>query len=216
MVLLWRSVELPQPGPVAPLVADRGRAGAAGTVVFALMRAAAWQNATRRVFDLPLVESSHPFTVAGVALAVFAAIWALLHGFGLIRRRFSATAERVLPRRLGQALGFGLALWVVWALADGVLGRRIFDAADASFEAADIFVAPTSRFPPIPARPAARDRCCAGTSWGGWAAGSSRPRRRKPRSRPSRDPGRGSRSGSTWAAAPPTRRASGPRSRWPS
>lgn len=153
LVLLWRSVELPRPGPVVHRwLRIAGTAGAVGTALFALNRAAAWQNATRRVFDLPPVESSHPFTVAGVTLAVFVVIWALLHGFGLIRRRLSATAERVLPRKLGQALGFGLALWVVWALADGVLGRRIFDAADASFEAADIFVAPDQPAPTDPGK----------------------------------------------------------------
>lgn len=150
---LWRYLGAPEPGASARrLVLRAGGLLAVAVVLFALNRAATWQNYTRRVFDLPPVENSHPFTVAGIALGVFAAIWALAAAFGFLRRRLAATAGRILPRRLGQALGFAAAVWVAWALADGVLLRRAFEAADRSFEAADAFIAPDLAPPADPGK----------------------------------------------------------------
>ena len=150
---VWRFVGAPRPGPaLARGMTWAGAAAAVGLAGFALNRAATWQNFTRRVFDLPPVESSHPVTIAAVALAIFALIWGLITGFGLARRRLAATAGRFLPERAGQVLGFALAVWAAWALADGVLLRRLFEAADRSFEAADSFVAPELAAPTDPGK----------------------------------------------------------------
>ncbi len=148
---IWRFAELPRPGA---RWARRWRraAGVAALVVAgaALSQAAAWQNATRRVFGMPLVESSHPLTVAVVALAVFGLLWGLFRLFAALRRRIDAQASRLIPRRLGQVVGFALALWLFWALIDGVLVRRVFEIADASFEAADAFIEPDQPQPVDP------------------------------------------------------------------
>lgn len=153
LVWLWRFVELPAPGGRWLARARLACAlGALGTAGFALARAADWQNATRRVFDLPPVDTSHPTRLAAVALAVFVALWGLCRLFAMLRRRIERQSDRLVPRRLGRALAFGLALWLFWALIDGVLVRRAFEAADASFEAADVFVAPDM---PRPADPMA-------------------------------------------------------------
>lgn len=148
---LWRFVELPAPGGRWRARLWLAGVGAALAVaVYALSMAAHWQNATRRVFDLPPVETSHPATVAAVALVVIVVLWALFRLFGALRRRIGWAASRVIPRRLGQVVGFALAFWLFWALIDGVLLRRAFEAADASFEAADAFVAPDMPAPEDP------------------------------------------------------------------
>ncbi len=151
LVWFWRFVELPEPpARLLPRLWMAAALAALAIAGLALSRAAAWQNATRRVFDMPLVDSSHPVTVAAVALAVFVVLWTLFRAFALVRRRIGRTTGRVVPGRLAQALAFLLALWVFWALIDGVLGRRAFEAADASFEAADAFIAPDIPAPEDP------------------------------------------------------------------
>ena len=143
IVWLWRFLELP-----APKARWDGRlrrasvAAALGVVGFALIRAEDWQNATRRVFGVALVETTDRATIAGVALTVFATLWLAFRLFGLARLRLGDWISRVVPPRIAQAVGFALALWLFWALIDGVLVQRAFRAADLSFEAADAFVTP--------------------------------------------------------------------------
>lgn len=148
---LWRFLELPRPAGRAAFWSRAAASFAAAAIAgYGLARAAEWQNATRRAFDLPPVETSHPLTVAVVALAVFLALWALFRAFGLLRRRLDRQASRLLPRRIARALGFAAALWLFWAAIDGVLVRRLFEAADASFAAADALIEPDLPAPTDP------------------------------------------------------------------
>jgi uncharacterized membrane protein len=149
--LLWRFLELPgPPRRWRPGLWSASVVAAVAIAAYGLSMAAHWQNATRRAFELPPVDGTHPSTVSGIALAVLVALWALFRLFGIIRRRIGRAASRVIPRRIGAAVGFALALWLFWALIDGVLLRRLFEAADASFEAADAFLEPSL---PPPAEP---------------------------------------------------------------
>jgi uncharacterized membrane protein len=150
---LWNFMELPKAGP------DRQRrlrlagfGAAAAIAAFSLYRAADWQNATRAVFGMEPVESSHVLTVGGVALVFFAVLWLFFRLFGLLNRLVVRQLNRVLPPRVGMVIGFGLALWVFWAMVDGVLLRQAFRIADASFEAADTFVSPDLPAPTDPMR----------------------------------------------------------------
>lgn len=139
----WAFLGLPQ---LAAVRRRRALAVAAvvalGIAAFGVARSAHWQDATRRVFDLPPVEAGHPATIAAVAAGVALALWLTFRLFAVLRRRIDRMASRIMPPRIGRAIGFGLALWLAWALVDGVLARRLFAVADASFEAADVFVRP--------------------------------------------------------------------------
>jgi uncharacterized membrane protein len=150
---LWSFMELPTAGPRwQRIVRLAGFGAAAAIAAFSIYRAADWQNATRTVFGMEPVESSHVLTVGGVALVVFAVLWLVFRLFGLLNRLVVRQLNRVLPPRVGMVIGFGLALWVFWALVDGVLVRQAFRIADASFEAADTFVSPDLPAPIEPMR----------------------------------------------------------------
>jgi uncharacterized membrane protein len=142
----WRFMELPRPplrwaSPTRLVVG----LGAAGAIAFCLTRADDWQNATRLIFGLAPVDTAHPATVGGIALAAVVAGWLILRLLGMLFDRIAAVLGRVLPPRVGLVATFAIVLWLVWAVTDGVLVRRAFEAADASFEAADLLIEP--RFP---------------------------------------------------------------------
>ena len=150
---LWRYLELPV---TAPEHRTRLRlASLAVSVAIAvgfLWKAVGWQNATRAVMDMPPVDSSHPNTVAAIALVVFVLLVAVGRAFGFLLLRLQRLANRLLPRRLAIVLGFLAAAWLFWALIDGVLVRRFFEAADASFRAADELIEPEIPQPTDPMR----------------------------------------------------------------
>jgi uncharacterized membrane protein len=140
---LWNFMELPKSGSDWQRRMRLAGFGVAAAIAsFCLYRAADWQNATRAVFGMEPVESSHVFTVGGIALAVFVLLWLVFRLFGILNRLVIRQLNRVLPPRVGMVIGFGLALWLFWALVDGVLVRQVFRIADASFEAADTFIPP--------------------------------------------------------------------------
>jgi len=150
---LWRFMELPRP----PAAWGRGLrlllvAAAAVAVAYCLARAADWQNATRLIFGLEPVGTAHPTTVGAIALAVLAGGWLVFRLLGVGFDRVAALLKRVLPARVGLVATFALMLWLVWAVTDGVLVRRAFEAADASFEAADLFIEPAFPQPSAPTR----------------------------------------------------------------
>ena len=138
LLVLWRLMLLPEPAR------DRRRWGrlaltlvALALAVYALSQAAEWQNATRRVMELPPVDTAHPFTVAAVALVVFLILWLLGSAFMWIVRRTGALLSRILPGRVGPVLGIFFAIWVFWALGEGVLVRQALELSDAAFAAGE-------------------------------------------------------------------------------
>lgn len=140
---LWDFLELPRL-PRGWRGAAAVAAGLAALTVAAasLLHAAAWQDATRAVAGLPPVASSAPLTIAAVAAAALALLWGLFRLVALVRRRTGRALGRVLPVRVARLVALVLALWLFWALGDGLLFQWGFRIADASFEAADSFIAP--------------------------------------------------------------------------
>lgn len=102
-------------------------------VLYGLWHAADWQNATRRVMQLEQVGTAHPFTVAAVALIVFALLWGLGSGSVYLARRAGHALARVMPGRTGPVLGVALAIFLIWTLLNGVVLRQIMTMADGLF-----------------------------------------------------------------------------------
>ncbi len=131
---LWRLMLLP---------VTTGRAAGWGRVflglfalalaIWALTNAAAWQDATRRVMELDPVDGSHPFVVAGVAGVVFVPLLVAAVGVLGAMRLAGRTLSRVLPGRMGPVLGGLLALYLVWAMVNDVIVRRVLELADGAF-----------------------------------------------------------------------------------
>lgn len=133
-VWLWRLMLLPEPDKKT-----RHRAGIvlilAGIAVagVALSHAAEWQNATRRVMDLPPADNAGALIVVGVALAVFAILWAVGTAVMATARRAGRALGRILPGRTGPVTGFLLTVVLFVSLVDGVLIRNLMSIADTSF-----------------------------------------------------------------------------------
>jgi uncharacterized membrane protein len=150
-VWAWRLMLLPEPGP-----ANRRRLGLAlvlaaiAITALALTQTSDWQNATRRAMDLAPVEAGHPFTVAGVALAVFALLWLIGTAVTAVARRIGRTLGRVLPGRVGPMLGILVTIALLVSLVDGVLIRRLMEAADASFARGEALFEPDQAPPTDP------------------------------------------------------------------
>ncbi len=136
--------------------------------IWCLWHAADWQNATRVVMHLPPVDTSHPRIIAPVAFGVFAATWVLVRLFGAVQRRLTALLNHVLPPRVGFAIGVALALFLFWSLINGVLVKRAFEIADASFEAADELIEPDIPRPTEPGKTGGPDSLVDWEEMGRW------------------------------------------------
>ncbi|WP_138466758.1 alpha/beta-hydrolase family protein [Poseidonocella sp. HB161398] len=157
---LWRLMLLPEPSGPWPL--RLATLAAAAVMAAALWQAPEWQDATRRVMDLPPVEEGHRPRVAAVALATGAALWVAGVLFVLLSRRIGGLLARGLPGRLGPVLGVLLAALLVMQLGRGVLLRQAMELSDAAFAAGEQAVDP--RFAP-PENPMATGSAASLISW---------------------------------------------------
>ena len=146
---LWRFMGLPRTrlGGWAMAAAGVVALGSAG---YGLMRAADWQNATRRMMQLDPVDGIYPLTIAATGLVVALGLFALARLFGLAARRVGRALGRVVPPRVGLVIAVALVGWLFWALIDGVVLRRALALADASFAAADALIDPDIPAPTDP------------------------------------------------------------------
>lgn len=113
-----------------------------GAIVYGLLRAADWQNATRTAMNLAPLKDAQPEIILGTGLFVFFVLWLFFRTVGMLLWLVEGALMRVLPPRVAIAFGFAATVWVVWAMVDGVLLQRALSAADASFEAADVLIEP--------------------------------------------------------------------------
>lgn len=148
---LWRIMLLPEPGErLAPYVRWPLFAISLAVCMLSLWYAADWQNATRAVMDLRPVPTAHPLTVSTTAFLVFGFLWLAGSAFLFATRRAGRALARILPGRTGPVMGILVGVALSWALIDGVLIRNFMEAADASFEAADLLIDPETSAPDDP------------------------------------------------------------------
>ncbi|MEM1360531.1 MAG: alpha/beta-hydrolase family protein [Pseudomonadota bacterium] len=139
----WRWLELPRfPRPALIVFQILFFFLGAAAIAYALFQAAAWQDATRAVMNLPPIETAEPWLILGAGVAVFLVLWMFFRIAGWLLERINRQLMRILPPRVALILAFGVTAWLVWAAVDGVLLQRALSAADASFEAADELIEP--------------------------------------------------------------------------
>lgn len=134
----WRVLQLPQPDA---LWQGRLRFGLGGlgllVGVWALWQAPHWQNDLRALMAMDPVETVRPFTIAGVALAVFLLLWVLM----FVVRGTGKTLSRWLARRLpgpqAVLLAVVLTAALFWNIGNGVVVRGAFDAFDTVYARLD-------------------------------------------------------------------------------
>ncbi|MEM1429737.1 MAG: alpha/beta-hydrolase family protein [Pseudomonadota bacterium] len=151
LLWLWYVMRLPGLAGAAERLARTAQI-VLGLIVcgVALSYAAEWQNATRRIMALDPLDTADPVLIGGAALGVFAIFWLLGSAFMFLTRRTGRALSRVLPGRTGPLLGLLITVYLFWALGDGVLVRRVMQAADASFAAGELVIGPEQVAPTDP------------------------------------------------------------------
>ncbi|MCT8160298.1 alpha/beta hydrolase [Pseudoruegeria sp. SHC-113] len=148
---LWNGFELPHLPATPARLLRRGAYGISlAAIVYCLFRAADWQNATRAVMSLAPVDETHPLTVATYGAVAFLGLWLLCRLLGTAFDVVERLLRPIVPARVGVVLALIAVGWLAWSLASGVLITRAFQAADATFEAADLLIEPAFPRPDDP------------------------------------------------------------------
>lgn len=148
---IWEFLEIPQFRELGRKICRWAAIIVSVVIVLgSLGKAAEWQNATRAVVGLQPVATTQPIIVLLVAVAVFGMLWLLILAFRLVLLSAQKQLKRFVPRRVSALVAFCLALWVFWALGEGILARSFFRSADSFFESADRFIEPSIPEPTNP------------------------------------------------------------------
>ncbi|MBK5926366.1 hypothetical protein CCR87_03180 [Rhodobaculum claviforme] len=147
----WLALQLPVARPA--VVRRLGWAAAlvcAGLAALALWRASVWENRLRALMDMAPVETVGPFTVAAVALVVFAVLLLLARLVVWVARRLSRRLARRLPTPQAVILGVGLTALLFWNIGNGVLIRGAMSVLDGSYQQWDALFEEASPRPTTP------------------------------------------------------------------
>src|SRR6516164_4574038 len=148
---LWAYMELPRPkGRLLRVAKLAAATGCAVVAVIFLWQAARWQNSIRELMELEPIDTAHPPAVSLIALTVFAILIALARFFRLTLRFVATRANRFLPERVSDVIGFIAALALFWSVINGVLFRAFLHVAAASFQEYDALIEPETEPPPDP------------------------------------------------------------------
>lgn len=133
---LWSERRVSRPGRIVLMLVS-----AVIAVVF-LWKAADWQNSIQHAWGLAPLEASAPLRVAAIAVAVFVILLVAGRLFQGLAKRLQARSLRVLPPRMAQAAGMGLAVLVFAATIDGVAVRGVLRTIDTGARLADAIIPP--------------------------------------------------------------------------
>ena len=127
---------------VSPWIPRATLAASVVASIWCLWRSVVWQNSVRSAWNLPDIDTAAPFTVAGIAAAVFLFLLVVARVFAVVARRWSRKSTRYLPPRLANLVGLVVAFVLLAALVDGVLFRSVLRLADRSAQIADSLIPP--------------------------------------------------------------------------
>ncbi len=140
-VNIYLFLGLPEPSEKTTRIAKFIIVAAVAIVFVAfLWRMTYWQNSIRVRMEMPPVETAYPYRTAGIAVVFGALLVAAGRLFLLASHYVSRKLNRFLPQRVATALGFTLVVIAVLFLANDVIARKLLDAADSFFAAADVRV----------------------------------------------------------------------------
>ena len=99
-----------------------------------------WQNDVRSVLKMAPLSRWQLIQTAGVAVVVFAVLFAIGVGVREIFRRVTHLLDRFMPRRVAVLLGVALAILLSWTIINGIIFRTGLHLADSSFRELDALV----------------------------------------------------------------------------
>ena len=166
---LWLFCELPKASIAWRSLLDRGSYGVALLLVLgSTWKAADWQNSTRAAVGMEPVSTAQPLIIMGMSVLAFSLIWLIALAFLFVLRNLRQQLNRFVPRRVSAMLAFLFALWIFWALGEGVLVKNIFQLADSTLEAADSFIEPDVPRPTDPMRTGSESSAISWEDLGRW------------------------------------------------
>nr|WP_163502332.1 alpha/beta-hydrolase family protein [Halomonas socia] len=145
---LWAYLELPVPGRRGALSLKRIAAGICAVVasVF-LWRASGWQDSIRVLMEMEAASGTRPFSVALIAMAIFAALLLLARLFRRTFRFLARRLQRYVPRRVSHVIGVAAAVALFWSVIDGIIFTLTLRALDRSYQQVDVLM-PDDLAPP--------------------------------------------------------------------
>ena len=140
---LWRYLEIPDMPPRLRSITNLIACVLCLLVVAGfLWRSAEWQDSVRFVMGMPRVDGSYPVKLCAVALATFAASLVLARLFTGLVSVAVRLVRRFLPGRVANAVGFCIALALVWMLASKFVIETAFGILDQSYARYDALLEP--------------------------------------------------------------------------
>ena len=135
---IWSRLQLPALRPVLQMQVRIGIAAIClGVAGVTLWLASDWQNGLRLLLSMPPVETAHPFSIAGGALAVFLILLWLVRLARWFVARLSARFARVLPGPQALLISLLLTAILFWNIGNGVIVRGVLNTADRIYAGLD-------------------------------------------------------------------------------
>ncbi|AXI47127.1 hypothetical protein C1J03_14550 [Sulfitobacter sp. SK012] len=100
-------------------------------------RIATWQNSIRSLMDMPAVDTGYPWTVAGIAFAVALVLIFTFRCIIWLAHKIIGWLGRVLPRNLAIGSGVLLVAFLVFAVVDNFVVKKVLRLADEVFAEID-------------------------------------------------------------------------------
>lgn len=142
-VWLWRYLCLPSPPRRLRLVLKTIALVTCTLLVSGLLwQAGRWQNTVRALMEMEEMAGIRVLVIGIVSAIVFLVVWALGKLFAMLCGFLSRKVERVVPAHVSNVVGLGLAFWLFWAIADGVLFSFFLRGADLSHQQIDALMEP--------------------------------------------------------------------------
>jgi len=138
---LWRYLQLPEVHAwVARVLQLIVAVLCAVIVVSFLWQAASWQNALRELMAMEETAAVRPHWLGLIAALVFLAVLGLGRSFRWVFHSLSNRLSRYVPPRVSHLVGIVVAVFLFWAVIDGVLFSSVLRIADRSFQQLDALI----------------------------------------------------------------------------
>ena len=138
---IWAYLELPEPRRrVDWWIKVVATAFCTLTAAVFLWRASEWQNSVRALMEMDEVGGVRAFSVAFIALLVFAVLLLVARCFRWTFRFLSNRLQRYVPPRVSHVVGVLAALALFWSVIDGVIFSYALRVADNSYQQLDTVI----------------------------------------------------------------------------
>ena len=109
-----------------------------------------WQNSILELMQITPVSGVYPFKITLIAILTAIVLLALGRLFRIVFRLVAFKVNRIVPRRISNAIGMLAAIVLFGSVIDGILFRHLLHMADSSYQQLDELFEPESMQPDDP------------------------------------------------------------------